>query len=173
MKTTRLATLATLGTEVNVRAQGEIDLNNVYCPGGIVVSGTTSAITSFSGFGYLTGAGGLEVWFLNGTNFNVAAINQYNVANANSAAAYAALSANSFTPATHFNTVPGGFAFGNFGLGLLDMAGVSPAGSKVTLAIAAWDGSGGSFLGASHNGVLAFAMQTVDFTRFPLPTAYD
>ncbi len=171
MKTTLLTTLATMGMAVNVFAQGEINLNNTTCNGGIVINGTSGS--SLSGLGYLTGgaAGGLEVWFLNGTSFNVATVNQYNVGGGNSAAAYAALSANSFTLATHFNTVPGGITLGAFQLGLLDMASVSPAGSKVTLAIAAWDGSGGAFSGADHSGVLAFAMQTIDYTSITPPTA--
>jgi hypothetical protein len=171
MKTTLITILAILGTAVNVFAQGAISLSNVACNGGIVVNGTSGS--SLSGFGYLTGVGGLEVWFLNGTSFNVAAINQHNVGGGDPATAYAALSANSFTLATHVSTVAGGINVGSFALGYLDMATVSPAGSKVTLAIAAWDGSGGSFSGADHSGVLAFAMQTVDYTRIPMPTPAD
>ncbi len=171
MKRTILTILAAMGMALGVFAQGAFVVDNLNCAGGIVVNGTSG--TSLSGFGYLSGGSpaGLEVWYLNGTSFTLNTINQYNVGGGNPSAAYAALSANSFTLATSFANKP--INLGGFSLGQLNIPGVTAAGSAITVAIAAWDGSGSSFAGGAHEGVLAFTIPTVDYTAQPPPTAKD
>jgi len=147
-------------------------MNNQNTSGGITVNGTSG--TSISGLGYLSGnsPAGLEVWIKNGSNApTVATINAFNTPGGNSSGGYAALSANGFTLATSFTGVP--ISLGGFALGQVNMAGVSPAASTVTMAIAAWNGSGTSFNGSDKGGVLAFTIPTVDYTLTPAPTAND
>jgi hypothetical protein len=56
-----------------------------------------------------------------------------------------------------------------FSLGELDIAGVNPTASTVTLVLAAWKGSGPNFLTAAKCGVLALRNDTRDYTVQPQP----
>jgi len=171
MKKTILTTLATMGMALGVFAQGAIDLNNQATAGGIVLNGTSGS--SLSGLAYYNGAGGLEVWYKNGTATDLSTINSFNTAGGNPSSAYSALTANGFSLATSFSQVPGGLASAGFALGQLNIAGVSPAGSQISMAIAVWDGSGSTFASGAHSGVLAFTMPTIDYTITPALTAKD
>jgi len=171
MKKITITTLATTGLALGVFAQGAIDLNDRTTAGGIVLSGTSG--TSLSGLGYYTGPGGLEVWYQNGTSANLSSINSFNVPGGNPSSAYAALTANGYTLATAFTQVPGGIDPNGFALSQLNIAGVTPAGSTITMALAVWDGSGTTFGSGAHSGVLAFTIPTVNYTAQPPPTASD
>jgi len=154
MKKTILTTLATMGLALGGFAQGSLILDNNQAAHGITLNGS-----------FYTGQAGLQVWYLNGTAYNLGSLNGA----ASPSAAYARLTSDGFTLATSFTGAAIGT--GGFSLGDLHIAGVAPAGSAVTLAIAAWQGSGAVFGGAS--GVLGFYMPTVDFTAAPPPVPSD
>jgi len=163
MKKTLLTTLATMGLALGSFGQGAILVDNSASAEGIVLSGTSGG--SASGLGFYDGTGGLQVWYLNGTTYNLSGLNSLS---SSPGAAYAKLTADGFTLATTFtgiNVVGGGV-----GLGDLHIPGVSPAGSQITLAIAAWQGSGLTF-GSGMSGVLGFYQPTADYTIQPTPTS--
>lgn len=139
-----------------------------FAQGGVLLDNKNAAhgITTGVGDNFYNGSAGLEFWYLNGSSFNLSSINGAS----SSAAAYAALSANGFTLATSF--VNTSIALGGFGLGGLNIPGVTPAGSTITLAVAAWKGSGNAF-GSGDSGVLAFYQPTVDYTASPPPLPSD
>jgi len=166
MKNIVLTSLATMGLAFGAFGQGAVAVANDKANEGIVLGGTSGG--SASGNAFYDGTAGIQVWYLNGTTFNNALINGQS---ANPAAAYQALSANGFTLATTFtgaSVVGGGVTLGD-----LHIAGVTPAGSSVTLAIAAWQGSGATFGAAANGGVLSFYQPTADYTALPTPTSPD
>jgi len=116
---------------------------------------------------YYTGTYGLEVWELNSTTFpagiNVSPTAGYAVA------AYMAMTGAGFTLEKTYAganmSLPGVIQ-----LGELDMANVTPAGSTVTLALAAWNNSAASWsamlatAGANTRaGIIAFNNPTVNY----------
>jgi len=156
MKKTILTTLATMGLALGGFAQGSLILDNNQAAHGITMTG-----------GFYTGPAGVQVWYLNGSSYN---LNSINGLSANPSGAYARLSADGFTLATTFTGASIGV--GGFSLGNLQIPGVTPAGSTATLAIAAWQGAGSAF-GATSSGVLAFYQPTVDYTAQPPPVPPD
>jgi len=166
MKKTILITLAAMGSAFGAFGQGAVGLDNSTAAEGIVLTGTTGG--SASGLGFYSGTAGVEVWYKNGSAYDVSSLNGLF---ANPAAAYAKLTADGFTLATTF--IGANVSGGGFGLGDLHIAGVSPAGSPITLAIASWQGSGATFQGAANGGVLGFIQPTADYTIAPTPTSPD
>jgi len=149
MKKTILTTLATMGLALGGFAQGSLILDNNQAAHGITTNG-----------GFYSGSAGLQVWYLNGSAYNLSSINGAS----SSTSAYSRLTTDGFTLATTF--VNATIGVGGFSLGNLQIAGVTPAGSTVTLAIAAWQGNGAAF-GTTAGGVLAFYQPTVDYTAAP------
>lgn len=165
MKKIVLTSLATMGLALGAFAQGGIVVDNSTSPNGITLSGTSGS--SQSGFQYYDGTGGIQIWYQNGTTFN---LNNINSLASTPGAQYAALSADGFTLATTFTgaTISGG----GVTLGDLHIAGVTPAGSSITLAFTAWQGAGTSFpTPGGKAGTLAFYMPTADYTAQPTPTS--
>jgi len=157
MKKTVLTSLATMGLALGAFAQGAISLDNSTANNGVKLNGDSL---------YYSGTAGVQVWYQNGTTFNLASINGQSPA-----AAYGALSADGFTLATTFTGAT--LSAGGFSLGDLLIPGVTPAGSSVTLAIAAWQGSGATFNGANNGGVLAFYQPTRDYVGSPTLSSPD
>jgi len=169
MKKLLLTGAALLALTCGVFAQGWFQLDN-------------SAATFANGVAvdtpgnYYSGTYGLEVWEANNTT-SAAAINT--AAALSGLNAYGMLASSGFTlEQTVFNqnmTVAGAFQ-----LGVIKMADVSPAGSTVTIALAAWntsDASWSAMLGnvtaATRAGVLAFSQPTTSWLASPpgLPPA--
>jgi len=161
MKKLVITSLATVGLALGAFAQGGIVVDNSQAAHGFVLGNSAS---------FYDGPIGLQVWFQNGTTFQVSGINgQAN----NPGAAYSSLSSSGFTLATTF--VNASSLAGGVSLGDLHIPGVTPGGSTVTLAIAAWQGSGAAFptAGNGNGGVLAFYQPTADYTIVPTPTSPD
>jgi len=150
-----------MGLALGAFAQGGLILDNNSAAHGIVIPPATPGGTPT----FYSGPAGLQVWYLNGSSYNLASLN-----GATADSAYSRLATDGFTLATTFtgaNIGTGGFSLGN-----LQVAGVIPAGSTVTLAIAAWQGGGNNF-GTGNHGVLAFYQPTVDYTASPPPVPPD
>src|SRR5690349_21445564 len=155
MKKVVLTSLAAAGLALGAFGQGAVDLNNFSSTGGPKLGGA-----------YYDGSAGLELWVKNGSAAD-SAINSLN--GVNSSSAYALLTANGFTLATHLNNITisqGAFS----GLGVVNMPSVSPAGSSAILGLVIWQGSGNSFGGAGNGGVLTFVNATSDYTIPPPST---
>jgi hypothetical protein len=149
-----------LGLLVRTYGQGAIFVENYYSYYGLCEDQAGN---------YYDGTFGLDVWFKNGTSYNLNTVNQY--LGANPLAAYSLLVPSGFTKvATYIGAETDSAAI--FSLGELDIAGVNPAGSTITLALAAWKGGGSTFLGASKAGVLAFRNGTSDYTPQPQPVPW-
>lgn len=158
MKKLLVGGIATIGLALGAFAQGAISVDNSTSLYGITVDTAGS---------YFGGAYGLEVWFKNGTSQALAPINSLN--GVNSSAGYNALAANGFQLAgTFLNRNNAGNA-GFIQLGGLNIAGVTPAGSQITIALAGWNNGGSSFLGAAKGGVIAMYVPTTDYTQIPAP----
>jgi len=154
MKKTILTSLATMLLALGAFGQGGVILDNKSAARGITTGGNN----------FYDGQAGIEIWYLNGSSYNLSSINGQ-AANPN--AAYSQLSSSGFTLATSFQNQQ--IALGGFGLGGLNIPGVTPAGSPITMAVVAWQGTGSSFGGATNGGVLAFYQPTVDYTAGPVP----
>jgi len=165
MKKVILTSLATMGLALGAFAQGAVSIDNSGASEGLTDPALGAAGTE-SGFQFYAGTAGVQVWFLNGTAYNVATINSLR---ANPAGAYSHLSGDGFTLATQFTGAA--ITSGGFSLGDAFMATVSPGGSKITMAIAAWKGSGASFAG--FGGVLAFQQPTRDYVAAPTLSSPD
>ena len=160
MKRILATTAAVVGLSVAAYAQGSIDVNN---------GSSLYGISSGSMANYYGGIYGLEVWLLNGSSFDISTINTF--AGNNALAAYNALTANGFSLAGTFLGVNNSGPLAGFiQVGELEMPGVTPAGSTVTIALAAWEGSGSSYLGAVNGGVVAMTTPTANYTVNPRPT---
>jgi len=159
MKKIVLTSLATMGLALGAFAQGAVSVDNSTANFGVRLGGASS---------YYGGSAGIQVWFLNGTTFNLASINGQS---ATPQAQYDALAADGFTLATTF--VNANLSAGGFSLGDLQMPGVAPAGSSITMAITAWQGSGGTFSGANNGGTLAFYQPTRDYVGSPTLSSPD
>lgn len=158
MKKVLLTTLAVSGIALGAFAQGSFAVNNGSANNGVTLN-TAGA--------YYDGTIGFQIWYLNGTTFNLANFNA--LANVD---AYAALTTGGFTLATtrtSYAMIGGGFS----GLPDLQMPGVTPAGSTVTLAVAAWQGTATSWANATVGGVVAYYQPTANYQISPAPTAPD
>jgi hypothetical protein len=158
MKKTILTSLATMLFALGAFAQGGVILDNKSAARGITTGGNN----------FYDGSAGIEIWYLNGSSYNLSSINGQA---ANPSAAYSQLSSSGFTLATSFQNAQ--VALGGFGFGGLNIPGVTPAGSPITLAVVAFTGTGSSFSGAANGGVLAFYQPTVDYTASPPPLPSD
>src|SRR6266403_1615777 len=92
--------LATLGLAHCAFGQGEVNLNNTLANEGVVQYGTTGS--SVSGYDWYSGPAGIQVWYLNGTNYDLSRIDGLA---ANPSAAYTRLMAGGFTLATSFTGI--------------------------------------------------------------------
>jgi len=167
MKKLLLTGAALLALTCGVFAQGWFQLDNS-------AANYANGVAIDTAGNYYTGNYGLEVWEINNTT-SAAAIN--------TAAALSGLTAyGMLTPAAGWNleatypgqsmTVVGAFTT----IGTVKMNDVAPAGSTVTIALAAWnttDASWAAMLGnvtaATRAGVVAFAQQTTDWHPNPTP----
>lgn len=160
MKRILATTAAVVGLSVAAYAQGSIDVNN---------GSSLYGISEGTAANYYGGIYGLEVWMLNSSSFDISTINAY--AGINGINAYQALTDNGFSLAgTYLGVDNSGPLAGFIQVGELEMPAVDPAGSTVTIALAAWEGSGSSYLGATYNGVVAMTTPTADYTQNPRPT---
>ncbi|MGO8678254.1 MAG: hypothetical protein ACLQVX_20620 [Limisphaerales bacterium] len=121
---------------------------------------------------YYSGAYGLELWVLNGTNFPASINSTTNVA------AHAELAAAGFTLAqTWSGQTMSVDLLGTLTLGGVDLPMVKPPGSDVVLALAAWSGDATNWAAAvaagAEGGVIAFVNQTVDPSSLPPPVPPD
>jgi len=137
-----------------------------------------NGVAEGSNTGWYTGTAGFEVWELNGTT--AATINAINTAALTSnGAAYALLGTDGFK--LEATLVAQSVSSGTITLGAVKMPDVSPAGSTVTIALAAWDSSDTSWktaLGATgkakNAGVIAMTQPTSDYVNIaPPPTPSD
>lgn len=164
MKKVVLTSLAVLGLAVGAFGQGAVQIDNNQAAGYLNL-----------GAAHYDGVFGVELWYKNSSAATDTAINSLNGQNASSA--YALLSANGFTLATHINPgAPGTTAVGGVvsGLGQVNIPGINRAanGGSALLAIAFWTGPGAnSFLGGVNGGVLSFNNPTADYTAVPPPAA--
>ena len=147
-----LMSLAMMSLVLGALGQGAISLDNTTAAFGLRRQGWPQ---------FYTGAAGIQVWYLNGTTYDLSAINSKTDSPFE---AYQQLTTDGFTlVATFGNTAVNA---GGFSLGDLQIPGVTPGGSTMTMAIAAWEGTGSIFNG-SRNGVLAFYQPTEDYIANP------
>lgn len=166
--------IATLLVAINFGAgaygQGSILLDN---------SSANNGITIYQPNNWFSGTYGLEVWVRNGTNFDLNSINQY-AGVEGGLLTYPLLASEGFSlVATYANQVITLPLAGIIQLGRLDIQIVDPPGSSITIALAAWVGSGSSFMSNVHavgnstysdgTGVVAFYTATSDYTQLPTP----
>jgi hypothetical protein len=161
MKESLLTGLAAFGLAIGAYGQGMILVDN-----------TTGyyGLCEGSAGNYYFGPFGLEVWFKNGTSYNVNTVNQY--IGTNPLAAYSQLISSGFSKVGTYVGAQSD-APGFVQLGTLLIPGVSPAGSDITVALAAWKGAGASFIGAAKTAVLAFRNPTTDYTQEPTPLPWS
>jgi len=162
MKKALITAVATLGLAVGAFAQGSISVNNATSLYGLTLDTAGN---------YYGGVYGLEVWYLNGSTFNRSLVNSF--AGTDATSAYSALAANGFSLAGSFinrnNTGNDGFIT----LGGLNIAGVTPAASSITIALVAWQGGAATWQEAAaafgKGGVVALYTPTSDYTQIPAP----
>jgi len=160
MKRILLTGLVLAGLSASVFAQGWFDLDT---------SSMNNGITTDTQGNWYTGTAGFEVWELNSATLP-AGINS-----AANGAAYKMLQTDGFSME---QTLTGqSVADGVFTYGDIKMKDVSPAGSTVVVALAAWTGAATSWSTAvglpnAKAGVIAFVQPTSDYTAGPpTPTA--
>ena len=156
MKKIAAISLAVFGLSVGAFAQGSINLDDSSISPGVAVDTAGN---------YYTGTYGIQVYILNTTTLPG---NINNLDGVNSSQAYANMLADGYTLQGSFT----GKTMSNpgvFSLGELDMAGVSPAGSSVSIALVAWTGSGTSFPTSApgKGGVISFVNPTANYTIPP------
>jgi len=167
MKKLLLTGLAVAGLTVGASAQGWFNLDTS--------SFLNNGVAEGSNTGWYTGTAGFEVWELNGTT--AATINAINTAALTSGAgAYALLAADGFK--LEATLVGQSVSSGTITLGPVKMGDVSPAGSTVTIALAAWDSGSATWTaavggGAKNAGVIAMSQPTTDYSISPNPPPSD
>jgi hypothetical protein len=159
MKKLALTGIATFALALGAFAQGSIDLANTS-------SSFNYGVAASSAGNYYTGTYGIEVWELNAaavpSGINLAA------APGSGAAAYAAMMGDGFKlEATFANQTMS--TEGTINIGSVNLPDVSPAGSTVVLALAAWNTSAASW-SAMLNSANANTLAGV--VAFLNPTAY-
>jgi len=159
MKKIAAISLAVLGLSVGAFAQGSINLDDSTISPGVALDTAGN---------YYTGTYGIQVYVLNTTTLP-GNVNSFD--GVSSSTAYANMLADGYTLQASFT----GKTMSNpgvFSLGEVDMAGVSPAGSSVSIALVAWTGSGTSFPTSApgKGGVISFVNPTADYTAVPKPT---
>lgn len=174
MKKAIITSLAAITLVTGAYGQGSILLDN---------GAANNGITKDSPGNWYSGTYGMEVWVRNGTNFNLNSINHYAGVDGG-ITAYSLLASGGFSlVATYTNQYIAPINAGIFQLGRLDIPIVNPAGSTITVALAAWIGSGptyasnigtysgtfGTYTYSIGNGVVAFYTATTDYTQFPTP----
>lgn len=156
MKKLLITGIVTIGVAIGAFGQGAISLNN---------GAANNGITLDTAGNWFSGTYGLEVWVLNSSS-QVGNINGF--AGLDAFTAYNNMIADGFTKqATFLNQTITAANAGIIQLGTVNMAGVSPAGGTVNIALVAWLGSGNSFLAAQKGGVIAFVNATSDYTIAP------
>ena len=160
-----LLTVAAVGLTLVAFGQGSVSLDNSQN----AVGGPTLDTAG----NYYGGSFGVEVWYRNGTTIDtgINALSGTAAPGANNA--YALLTADGFTLATTLTGKDNTSTPGTISLGELDIPGVSPKASSITLALAMWVGNASSFTAAENasgkGGVLNFANPTGDYTKVPTP----
>jgi PEP-CTERM motif len=152
-----------VGLSLGALAQGSINLENADISPGVALNTAGN---------YFSGTYSLQVWLLNST----AAGTPTALDGMSAQAAESAMIADGFIQEASFigQTITAGNA-GTFNLGEVDMAGVTTAGSSVTIALLAWTGSSASWNAAvsagANGGLISFINPTADYTVTPHPTA--
>ena len=167
-----ILTIAVVGVALVAFGQGAVNLDNTP-----VISGATGRLALDTAGNYYAGPFGIEVWYRNGTNVE-AAINALNGGAPPSAQnAYMLLVIDGFYLATTLSGQSNSFA-GVITLGQLNIPGVTPKGSDITIALAMWVGGARSYPAAENDsfndasvkgGVINFANPTTDYTAGPTP----
>lgn len=160
MKKAIITALVAISLVAGAYGQGAIELDNSTSQYGLKIGG--NGVPEH----WYEGTFGLEVWFKNGTNYDIQAFNglRYDPLNGSYI-----LQSNGFTLAGSFVGLDNTGDAGGFFLGQLNIPGVNPAGSPITLALLAWTGSGSKLTGGI-GGTVAFYTSTADYTIFPVPT---
>ena len=169
MKKNILTILASLVLALGAFGQGSVVMNNFASVGGITVNTPGN---------WYSGVFGMEVWMLNGTNVP-SNINSFNGVEGGIVNAYANLSADGFhLEHTYSGQTISSIESGFINLGQLDMPDVSPANSRVVLALVDWNNTAVSFsamlssyTGATRAGMVAFVNPT--FTSPHPPVALE
>ena len=164
MKKVVLTSLAVIGLAVGAFGQGAIQIDNGLA-NGYLDNGNSST--------HYDGPFGVEIWYKNGTAASDTAINSLNGVVGQASAAYALLTANGYTLATHINPgAPGTTAVGGIvsGVGQVNIPGINRTANNggALLAAVFWT-SGNSYGG--NGGVLTFNNPTADYTAVPPPAA--
>lgn len=113
---------------------------------------------------WYSGTYGLEVWTVNNSSFSPTAINGTSGTDAYGLVTAGMSKASTFAGKTMANGV--------FSLGTLELPGISPAGSKIGVALVAWNSAAANSAaaaGVANLGVIAFAQATSDYTALPKP----
>jgi hypothetical protein len=160
MKKILIVGIATVGLAVTTFGQGAISINNAAASYGLTLNTAGN---------YYAGAYNLEVWLNNDEAFNIASINSLGGVDASSA--YGMLATSGFSLAGSFLGQNG--SDGIIAVGGLNMAGVNPAASTVTIALVAWAGPYASWAEMAaafgNGGVVALVTGTSDYTQVPAP----
>ena len=159
-----LLTLATTGLALSGFGQGAVRIDN---------NNAIGYLDIYRSGNHYTGPFGFELWYKNSAAASDIAINSLN--GINPFQAYALLTADGFTLATHINPgAPGTTAVGGIvsGIGEVDIPGINrtAAGGGALLGIVFWLGNSPSFVGAWNGGVLTFNNPTSDYTISPPST---
>ena len=167
MKRLSLA-VAIIGLTLSGFGQGSIFIDNNNANGYLVIS---------AGNRY-SGVVGIELWYKNSAAATDTAINSLNGLGV-PGQAYALLTADGFTLASHINPfdpaalahpVAGGIVSG---FGEVDIPGIDRTVNSggALFGVAFWTGYSSTFLGGAYGGVLTFNNPTADYTLQPPPAA--
>jgi hypothetical protein len=164
MKKTLIVGIATLSLTLGAYGQGSINIDN-----GASLYGPTLDVAG----NYFGGVFGLEVWYQNGTAFPLASVNSLAGTPGGNLTAYGIVDGWTLaaTWVNQDNSVLPGAGF--LTQGAINIPGVTPAGSTITLALAMWTGSGASFTGAAKGGVVAMQVLTANYNDQPVPVPGD
>lgn len=158
MKKVVLTSLVTLGIALGALGQGAVVIDN-NAANGYLDNSVLGA--------HYDGSFGFELWYKNGSAAD-SSINSLNGTVGAALNAYALLTANGFTLATH---VTGKTAVGGVvsGIGEVDIPGIDRAANSgnAVLGLVFWTGTGNALGSAGNGGVLTFVNPTSDYTVLP------
>jgi hypothetical protein len=166
MKRLTLAGIVTLAFALGALAQGSINLNNSF--------GINYGVATDTAGNYYSGTYGIEVWELSGVSSVPAGIN-LTPGTGSGVTAFVHMAADGFKLEATFADQT--MSVGTITIGEVDMPDVTPAGSTVVVALAAWNNSAASWsamaasaTGTTRTGVIAFLNPTANYSVPPAPT---
>ena len=173
MKKVVLTSLATLGLALGAFGQGAIFIDNVNAAGYLNIGDDIATATHYTGPMYV------EIWYKNDPATAAdTAINSLNGIKGQAPAAYAMLTADGFTLATHINATDAAAkpASGGVlsGFDVLQIPGINRVGNaagNTLFGVVFWTGNSPTLPGGVNGGVLTFNNPTSDYTLQPPPGA--